>query len=265
MTNILRLLTIISFSFIASFSFAAQKTTQIFIASDSTATDYSSEPDYQEKRFPQVGWGQVFQPFFTPDSTKTLKFIPKGNKVLVQPRAKGGRSTRTFFEEGRWRDVVEHLNKGDLVLIQFAHNDQSKEKVDRYTPIEGYKEYLRLFIDQTRAKNARPVLITSVNRNYPWVDGKLQDCHLGYPQAMKEIAAEKNVDLIDLQQMSLDFFTSKGEAYVTEHYFMNLPAGKYTAYPNGQKDNTHFQPEGGQEVARLVFEGLQSLPAKAPK
>ena len=56
-----------------------------------------------------------------------------------------------------------------------------------------------------------------------------------------------------------NLFTAKGEEYVTNKYFMNLPAGKYQAYPEGQKDNTHFQPEGAREVARLVFEGLQEL------
>lgn len=65
--------------------------------------------------------------------------------------------------------------------------------------------------------------------------------------------------LIDLNQKSQDYFSKMGEAYVTEHYFMNLPLGIYEAYPNGQKDNTHFQPEGLMQVARLVFEGLTEL------
>lgn len=236
--------------------------THLYIASDSTATDYSTEPDYATKRYPQMGWGQVFQPLFTAESIKQLKNLNIGHAVVVDDKAKGGRSTRSFFEEGRWREIRDALKPGDLVLVQFGHNDQSKEKIDRYTPIEGYKQYLRLYVEQTRAKKARPVLITSVNRNYPWVDGKLQNSHGDYPQAVIDIAHEMNVDVIDLTQLSIDHFTAKGEAYVTEKYFMNLPAGKFEAYPNGQKDNTHFQPEGAEAVAKLVFEELTKLPAK---
>ncbi|EJF10980.1 G-D-S-L family lipolytic protein [Pontibacter sp. BAB1700] len=76
---------------------------------------------------------------------------------------------------------------------------------------------------------------------------------------MKDVARELNVQLIDLTQLSIDAFTAKGQDYVTNHYFMNLPAGKYTAYPEGQKDNTHFQPEGATVVAQLVFNGMQDL------
>lgn len=237
-------------------------TTHLYIASDSTATDYSSEPDYPQTRYPQMGWGQVFQPLFTAESLPRLKNLQLAKQVKVEPKAKGGRSTRSFFEEGRWREIVEALQPGDIVLIQFGHNDQSKEKVERYTPVEGYKEYLRLYVDQVRAKKARPILITSVNRNYPWVDGKLHNSHGDYPQAMKDIAAEKNVDLIDLTQLSIDHFTAKGQDYVSSHYFMHLAKGEYPGYPEGLNDNTHFKPEGAEAVAKLVFEALTKLPAR---
>lgn len=247
---------------IACNSLSKETVTHLYIASDSTATDYSLEEEYKAKRYPQMGWGQVFQPLFTPESLPRLKALHLASKVVVDNRAKGGRSTRSFFEEGRWREIYDALQPGDFVLIQFGHNDQSKDKIDRYTPIDGYKQYLRMYVENVRAKKARPILITSVNRNYPWVDGKLQESHMGYPQAMKEIATEMKVDLIDLTQLSIDHFTAKGEAYVTANYFMNLPEGKFAAYPKGQKDNTHFQPEGAEAVAKLVFEGLAKLPAK---
>lgn len=239
-----------------------KRTTHLYIASDSTATDYSLEEDYKAKRYPQTGWGQVFQPLFTAESLPRLKALHVGNKVEVIDKAKGGRSTRSFFEEGRWREICDALQPGDLVLIQFGHNDQSKDKVDRYTPIEGYKQYLRMYVENVHAKKARPILITSVNRNYPWMNGKLQDSHMGYPQAMQEIAKKMQVDVIDLTQLSIDHFTAKGEAYVTEKYFMNLPEGKFEGYPKGLKDNTHFQPEGAEAVAKLVFEALVKLPVK---
>jgi lysophospholipase L1-like esterase len=238
------------------------RTTHLYIASDSTATDYSLEEDYQNKRYPQTGWGQVFQPLFTAESLPRLKALHVGSKVVVEDKAKGGRSTRSFFEEGRWREIYEALQPGDLVLIQFGHNDQSKDKVDRYTPIDGYKQYLRLYVEQVRAKKARPILITSVNRNYPWVDGKLQNSHGDYPEAVKDIAKETKTDVIDLTQLSMDHFTAKGEAYVSDNYFMHLPKGKYSGYPDGLNDNTHFKPEGAEAMAMLVFEALTELPAK---
>jgi lysophospholipase L1-like esterase len=243
-------------------SLPQNRTTHLYIASDSTATDYSTEPDYMAKRYPQMGWGQVFQPLFTAESLPRLKNLHIAKTVKVEPKAKGGRSTRSFFEEGRWREIYVALKPGDLVLIQFGHNDESKDKIDRYTTIDGYKEYLRMYVENVRAKKARPILITSVSRNNRWEDGKLQNTHGDYPQAVKDLAVEMKVDLIDLNQLSMDLFNAKGQEYVSEKYFMNLPEGKFEGYPKGQKDNTHFQPEGAEAVAKLVFEAMTKLPAK---
>jgi lysophospholipase L1-like esterase len=78
-------------------------------------------------------------------------------------------------------------------------------------------------VNQTREKGATPILPTLVNCNYPWADGKLTSVHGEYPDAVKQVA------------------------------------GAFEAYPNGQKDNTHFQPEGAIRVARLVFGALQGI------
>jgi lysophospholipase L1-like esterase len=180
----------------------------------------------------------------------------------VDNRARGGRSTRTFFQEGRWRAVYENLQPGDFVLIQFGHNDAAESKPERYVNEEGYKEFLRLFVQQTREKRAIPILVTPVARNYPWENGHLKNVHGNYPESMKEVAHETNTMLIDLNELSMNSFSEKGRDYVTQLYFMNLPAGMYEAYPDGQNDNTHFQPEGAKEIARLVFMGLSELANK---
>ena len=240
-----------------------KKTTKVYLIGDSTMADYTGDydpgKDYMKTRYPVTGWGQVFQPFMAKDSLSKLKNIIKTDSVIVDDRARGGRSTRTFFQEGRWRSVFESLKKDDIVIIQFGHNDAAKEKTERYVDIEGYKEFLRLFVSQTKEKGAIPIILTPVARNYPWKDGILYDVHGEYDQAPKDIALEQQVMLIDLNKKSRDFFTKKGKDYVTKNYFMNLPSGLYEAYPNGQNDNTHFQPKGATEVARLVFEGLQEL------
>ena len=237
-----------------------KKVVKVYLIGDSTVADYTLEKDYQTKRYPVAGWGQVFQHYVSGNNLKQVKHLIKGDSALVDDRAKGGRSTRTFFEEGRWSEVYRSLKKNDVVMMQFGHNDAAVDKTERYVTVAGYKEYYKLFISQTREKGAYPILVTPVARNYPWKDGKLSNVHGEYWQAMKDIAKELSVPLIDLNQLSMDFFSSKGQEYVSKTYFMNLPAKTYEAYPEGQKDNTHFQPEGAKEVARLVWEGMKSLP-----
>jgi lysophospholipase L1-like esterase len=210
-------------------------------------------------RYPVTGWGQVFQQFMSSDSLFKVKMTIKTDSVFVDDRARGGRSTRTFFQEGRWRLVYENLKEGDVVIMQFGHNDAAENKPERYVDIEGYKEFLRLFVSQSREKGALPIILTPVARNFPWKDGVLNDIHGAYDKAPKDVSAEMQVPLIDLNKASRDSFTKKGKDFVSKNYFMNLPAGVYEAYPEGQNDNTHFQPEGAKEVSRLVFEGMQKM------
>ncbi|MBD0830837.1 rhamnogalacturonan acetylesterase [Aestuariibaculum sediminum] len=237
--------------------------TTIYLIGDSTMADYTGDyekgKDYMKTRYPLTGWGQVFQPFLTSDSLYLVNNLIKTDSALVDDRAKGGRSTRTFFQEGRWRSVNENLKKNDIVMMQFGHNDAALTKPERYVNIEGYKEFLRLFINQTRQKGAIPIILTPVARNYPWKDGNLENVHGEYDQAVKEIAKDMEVYLIDLNLKSRMLFSNKGKDFVSQNYFMNLPKSKYEAYPNGSDDNTHFQTKGGIEVARLVFEGLKEI------
>ena len=238
----------------------------VYLIGDSTMADYSGDydpgKDYMKTRYPVMGWGQVFQSFMASDSLKQVSAVIQADSAVVDDRARGGRSTRTFFQEGRWRSVFENLKKDDLVLMQFGHNDAAEEKHERYVDIEGYKEFLRLYVSQTREKGAYPIILTPVARNYPWEDGHLQNVHGEYDQAAKDIAEEMDVMMIDLNQRSMDYFSKKGQDYVSKNYFMNLPAGKYEAYPEGQEDNTHFQPDGAKAVAQIVFDAMKELQLK---
>jgi len=232
---------------------------KVYLIGDSTVADYSMEKDYMEKKYPITGWGQVFQPFLSSDSLPKLRKLIKGDSAIVIDKAKGGRSTKTFFNEGRWKEVVDSLKKNDLVLIQFGHNDGAKDRPERFVDIPGYKDYLRMYVKDTRAKGAIPVLLTPVARNSPWKDGKLLNSHTDYPQAVKDVAKELKVKMIDLNALSAEFFTKKGKDFSARNYFMNLDSGKYVAYPKGQKDNTHFQPAGAREIAKIVFEALKKI------
>lgn len=240
----------------------ADKITHIYLAADSTVSDHTLNDDYWERRHPITGWGQHFQPFVSGDNLKQLAHLINTPQAQVVNKARGGRSTRTFFEEGRWDEIYRALQADDIVLIQFGHNDAAVDKHERYVNLAGYQQYLRLFIQQTREKKALPILLTSVNRNYPWENGQLGNSHGDYPAAMKAVAEELDVLLIDLGQLSRDFFSSKGQAYVSTTYFMNLSAGQFPAYPDGLTDNTHFQPAGAEAVAQLVFDAMKKLPAQ---
>ncbi len=231
----------------------------LWLMGDSTMTDYANYgEDYMTERYPQMGWGQVLPKFLVPDSLKNISIFDIDSLVVVN-KARGGRSTRSFFEEGRWAEIYNQLKPGDFVIIQFGHNDASESKQERYVSLPGYKEFLRLYINQTRQKGATPIFITSVCRNYPWENDKLGNSHGDYPKAMMDVAYEMDVYLIDLTEISANHFSQMGRDYVTVNYFMNLPAGKFVAYPDGLTDNTHFQPEGADAVARLVYKALQGL------
>lgn len=236
-----------------------KKVARVWLIGDSTVADYSLEKDYRSKRYPLMGWGQVFQSFMASDSLKEIRHLIRTDSAIVEDRAVGGRSTRSFFEEGRWAEIYRLLSPGDVVMIQFGHNDASVNKGERYTSLPGYKEFLRLYVNQSREKGAIPILVTPVARNYPWKDGRLGNTHGDYPDAMKAVAKELGAYLIDLTSLSMDFFSEKGEDYVASTYFMNFPPGLYEGHPEGSRDNTHFQPAGATAVASLVFRAMKEL------
>src|SRR5688572_18876540 len=121
----------------------------------------------ETRAFPETGWGMPFETFF--DSTVTVRNL-----------AKNGRSTRTFIAEKLWETVVENAREGDYVFIQFGHNDEAKEKTERYTSPEQYKANLRKFIDESRNKKAIPVLLTPVSRRRFDSAGRVLETHVVY-------------------------------------------------------------------------------------
>lgn len=257
---------IFSFVFVSLFLVAfvpKEKITKIYLIGDSTMMDYDKyRADYLTSIYPLAGWGQYFQILFDQKTIKSLDFLIKTDSVLVDNHAIGGRSSRSFFEEGRWAEVCNELVAGDLVMIQFGHNDATLERPLRYVTPDAYKEYIRLFVSQTREKGAIPIVVTPVSRNEPWKDGKLGRQHGEYYTAAVEVSQELEVLMIDLTKRSMDFFAEKGETYVTANYFMNMTPGQYPNYPEGKEDNTHFVTEGAKAVAQLVLEGMQELGKK---
>ena len=210
----------------------------VFLAGDSTMA--SKRP---EKR-PETGWGEFLQRHFDE------------RRVRVDNHAQNGRSTRTFIAEGRWQAIVDKLKAGDYVLIQFGHNDSSKEKADRYTPPEDFRANLVRFVADVRAKKATPVLLTPVMRRRFDKEGALQDSHGEYPDIVRRVAAERNVALIDMHRKSWQTLASFGPED-SKKLFLQLAAGEHANYPQGVNDNTHFSPRGAELMASLAVEGVR--------
>ncbi len=217
----------------------AQKTPlTIFLAGDSTMAEKRAE-----KR-PETGWGEMLQKYFDV------------GKVKIENHAQNGRSTKTFISENRWQAIVDKLKKGDYVFIQFGHNDQSKDKGERYTPPADFKANLRRMVSDARAKNAIPVLFTPVVRRRFNKDGKFYDAHGEYPDLTRAVATELKVTLIDMHRSSEKLLVEYG-AERSKKLFLILQPNESLNYPQGLDDNTHFSPAGAEEMARLAVNEIK--------
>jgi len=209
----------------------------IYLAGDSTMAEKTAD-----KR-PETGWGEKLQAFFDP------------LKVRVENRAKNGRSTRSFIEEKSWAAIVDKLKKGDYVFIQFGHNDQ-KENTERYASPADYGKNLVTFVNEVRAKKALPVLFTPVVRRRFDEQGAFFDTHGKYPDAVRSVAAELKVPLIDMHRKSEKLLREFG-AEGSRKLFLQLKPDEHPNYPKGIEDNTHFNDYGAEQMASLAVDGIR--------
>jgi lysophospholipase L1-like esterase len=226
---------------LVSFTFPAKKEITIYLAGDSTMQAYN------ESETPMRGWGQYLDRFFDED-------------VKVVNRAIGGRSTRTFINEERWQGIVNDLQKGDWVFIQFGHNDNSS-KPERHTTPEDYRNNLRRFVSEVCAKKANPVLLTSITMRRFNEEGKINTAIGPYPDITREVAAEMKVPIIDLNKKTGDYVQAMGEEE-SKKLYMWLEPGEHPKYPEGLEDDTHMQEPGALKVAELAVEGIRQLKLK---
>lgn len=223
---------------VAAFDGPVKKKIRVYLIGDSTMSVKET------RAYPETGWGMPFVYFF--DST-----------VVVDNRARNGRSTRTFISENRWQPVADSLQAGDYVFIQFGHNDESPDKIDRYTTPEQYRANITRFVNETRAKNANPILLTPVSRR-KFINGKAVETHTVYSALVRLLAKERNVPLIDLDQRSMELYQQLGEE-TSKLLFLQLQPGEHPNYPEGKTDNTHFNELGARLVAQIVLKELQAL------
>lgn len=235
MKKLFLLLTAIS---LFAFVLPLKKKIKIFMAGDSTMSIKET------KAYPETGWGMPFAYFW--DST-----------IEIVNRAKNGRSTKTFISEGLWKSIADEASEGDYVLIQFGHNDESKQKTDRYTTPDEYKANLTKFVKEARAKKAIPILLTPVSRR-KFVNGNQVETHAEYSPLVKEVAKALNVPLIDLDAKSMELYQQMGEEN-SKLLFDQVVPGENPNYPEGKIDNTHFNELGARKIAEIVLAELKNL------
>ncbi|MFY9151905.1 MAG: rhamnogalacturonan acetylesterase [Prolixibacteraceae bacterium] len=204
------------------------------------------------------GWGDPVSQYF--DTTK----------VNVENHALGGTSSRTFQSKGLWKEVLDKLQKGDFVLMQFGHNDGSAinddsrargtikgvgeetEEIDNiltkeHEIVHSYGWYLRKVVRETKAKGATPVIITPIPRN-DWENSKIKRTPNSYPDWAMEVARQEKIHFVDLNKSMSDRLDGFGQEKVTGTYFY-------------QRDHTHTSAEGAKMSASLVVSGIQANPS----
>lgn len=223
---------------------AGTASVSIYSIGDSTMADKPIENGNPER-----GWCQALKTQVVPG-------------VRFENHAVNGRSSRSFLQEGRWQTVVDQLNPGDWVLIQFGHNDQKVKSPERYTnPYSGYRENLKRYVNETRAKGGFPLLMSSiVRRNFnEW--GTLEDTHGAYPFVARMLALELDVPFVDMQCLTERTLIELGVEASRSLHLVYEP-GEHPYFPDGKADNTHLSPIGAQRYAQLFLEAIreQQLP-----
>jgi len=193
----------------------------LYIAGDSTSTDQPLEP--------YNSWGQMLTRFFKPE-------------IAIANHGESGESLRGFLGERRWAKLLSVLKPGDFVFIQMGHNDQ-KEKGEGIGAFTSYQTDLERFVADTRQHGATPVLITSVQRLTFDGSGKITNSLSDYPEAVRRVAKEQKVPLIDLNAMSKLFYEALG------------PTDAHLAFAGS--DTTHHDNYGSYELAKCVVEGIR--------
>lgn len=191
----------------------------VFLLGDSTVCDQSKEP--------WNSWGQMLTRFFKPG-------------VAVSNQAESGETLRGALHAGRVAKVLGDMKKGDYVFVQFGHNDQ-KEKGKGVGAFTTYKADLEKVVNDVRQHGGTPVLVTSMNRKRFDSSGHVVNTLGDYPAAMRAVAKEMNVPLIDLNAVSKTLYEAIGQANIDKAFV----------------DGTHHNAYGSYELAQCVIEGIR--------
>lgn len=206
----------------------------IFLAGNSTVTDQDNEP--------WCGWGQMLPRFLNED-------------VVVANYAESGEAGNSFISAGRFDKILTQMKEGDYLFIEFGHNDQKQKGPDR-GPYTSYKQSLKQMIEGTRARGGTPVLVTPMHRRRFDETGKIINTLGDYPDAVRQLAAEEHVLLIDLNEMSKTLYEAWGPEE-SKKAFVHYPAGTFPGQNEALEDNTHFNTFGGDQICKCMLRGIQ--------
>ena len=196
----------------------------VYLLGDSTVTDQTAEP--------AASWGQMLPRFFAPT-------------IAVANHAESGETLKSFLAELRLDKALSRMKPGDWVLIQFGHNDQKAQWPQTYAEAETtYRAYLRAYIAEVRRRGATPLLVTSPERRNFDSRGKITPSHGRYPDAVRAVAREEKVGLIDLTPMTIAFYEALG------------PQRAPLAFNDDGRDRTHHNNYGAYELARMIASRL---------
>jgi lysophospholipase L1-like esterase len=197
----------------------------VFLAGDSTVTDQPREPG--------ASWGQMLPRFFKPG-------------VAVANHAESGETMKSFISGLRLAKILSQTKTGDYFFIQFGHNDEKQNWPQTYVEAHTtYPTYLKVFIAEARLRGVTPVLVTSMQRRQFDDNGKIRNSHGDYPEAVRAVAKEEKVALIDLEHMSRTFYEALG------------PGKAPLAFSAGGRDATHHDNYGAYELAKCVVQSIR--------
>ncbi|MEV4358391.1 rhamnogalacturonan acetylesterase [Nonomuraea sp. NPDC049625] len=168
----------------------------------------------------------------------------------VRNFAKGGATTASHRAEGLWAALLREVVPGDVVVIQFGHNDQKD-------PAIPYQDNLRAFVEEARGAGASAVLCTPVQRRRFGGD-RLVPTHGDRPDRVRALAAAEDVPLIDLTAATTELYERLGPDG-SRSLFTHFKPGEHPLYPDGVADDTHFSFRGADEVAAIVAERLKEI------
>jgi pectinesterase len=258
-----RLLAVLTALVLLCTSAINQKTTTIFIIGDSTA----AKKDLS-KGSPERGWGMALQCYFDEAF------------IRVDNHAVNGRSSKSFIGEGRWQKVLDKLQPGDYVVIQFGHNDEKPGETRHTDPGSTFDYTLAKYVRETREKGGIPILMNPVVRrnfakkqvssvgddeslrNTTFKDGaniqegdSLVDTHGLYAVAPRDVAQRMNCLFVDANKITHELEQSLGVEKSKKLHMWYKP-GEHPALPNGRQDNTHYNIYGAHQVAKLLADAL---------
>ena len=212
--------------------------TTIFLCGNSTVVDQPYEP--------WASWGQMIPRWFGPE-------------VSISNNAESGLTAASFLGSYRLDKILTMMKKGDYVICEFGHNDQ-KEKTAGAGAWYNFSYNLKVFIDKVRAKGGNIIFVTPTQRRRfdDATHSKILETHGDYPDAMRAVAKREGVPVIELHDMTRTFFEALGYEN-SKKALVHYPANTFPGQDKPLADNTHFNPYGAYEIAKMVVTGMKQL------